>query len=73
MFVMIVIVVMATGFTNEQRVHPWPSLDGCQAALAAAVNASRGEGDQGQLRAPGVSPLGRLKPYLILHNVYYHK
>ena len=38
MYVMIVIVVMATGFINEQRVHPWPNLEGCQAALAAAVN-----------------------------------
>jgi hypothetical protein len=38
MYVMIVTVILATGFTNEQRLHPWPSLEGCQAALAAAVN-----------------------------------
>jgi hypothetical protein len=38
MYMMIVTVILATGLTNEQRLHPWPSLEGCQAALAAAVN-----------------------------------
>lgn len=38
MYVMVVIVILGTGFTNEQRIHPWPSLEGCQAALNGAVD-----------------------------------
>jgi hypothetical protein len=38
MYVMIVTILLASGLTNEQRLHPWPSLEGCQAALAGAVD-----------------------------------
>ena len=38
MYVMILVVLMTTGLTNEQRLHPWPTLEGCQVALAAAVD-----------------------------------
>lgn len=39
MYVMIVVALLSTGMTNEQRLYPFPSAQTCEAALKAAVAA----------------------------------
>ncbi len=39
MYVMVLIVLLATGLTNEQRLYPFPNREGCEAALRGAAEA----------------------------------